>query len=167
MPAERRERAIAIRSGQPATGGTRCSNGRRQPSCDGTSRMNREVQVRFCEGLGVKFPGPTRQSRSFGDVRSMSGHSPKAAVERASVAVAKVTILLRKSVTSTVGGLLNGPSSFALGGAASIPGSLSAAIALYFSSLEFHALAEGTKAMRRNILEGFREQHGDKPIAPA
>jgi hypothetical protein len=25
--------------------------------------MNREVQVRFCEGLGVKFPGPTRHSR--------------------------------------------------------------------------------------------------------
>ncbi len=22
--------------------------------------MNREVHVRFCEGLGVKFPGPTR-----------------------------------------------------------------------------------------------------------
>ena len=35
-------------------------NGRRQPSCGGTSRMNREAHVRFCEGLGVKFPGPTR-----------------------------------------------------------------------------------------------------------
>jgi hypothetical protein len=23
--------------------------------------MNREVQVRICEGLGVKFPGPTRR----------------------------------------------------------------------------------------------------------
>ncbi len=23
--------------------------------------MNREVHVRFCEGLGVQFPGPTRQ----------------------------------------------------------------------------------------------------------
>src|SRR5262245_5663281 len=66
MPAERRERAIAICSGQPATGGTRCSNGRRQPSCDGTSRMNREVQVRFCEGLGVKFPGPTRHFATHG-----------------------------------------------------------------------------------------------------
>ena len=32
-----------------------------QSSCDGVSRMNREVHVRFCEGLGVKFPGPTRQ----------------------------------------------------------------------------------------------------------
>src|SRR5260221_7352880 len=39
------------------------SNGRRQPSCDGTSRMTRECQVRICERLGVKFPGPTRQSR--------------------------------------------------------------------------------------------------------
>ena len=38
-------------------------NGRRQPSCDGTSRMMREYQVRICEGLGVKFPGPTRHSR--------------------------------------------------------------------------------------------------------
>ena len=35
-------------------------SGRRQPSCDGTSRMMREYQVRFCEGLGVKFPGSTR-----------------------------------------------------------------------------------------------------------
>jgi hypothetical protein len=35
-------------------------NGRRRPSCDGTSRMTRECQVRICERLGVKFPGPTR-----------------------------------------------------------------------------------------------------------
>ena len=38
------------------------SNGRRQPSCGGTSRMTRECQVRFCERLGVQFPGPTRHS---------------------------------------------------------------------------------------------------------
>ena len=31
-------------------------NGRRQPSCDGTSRMTRECQVRICERLGVQFP---------------------------------------------------------------------------------------------------------------
>jgi hypothetical protein len=35
-------------------------DGRRQPSVGGTSRMNREVHVRICEGLGAKFPGPTR-----------------------------------------------------------------------------------------------------------
>jgi hypothetical protein len=38
------------------------TNGRRQPWCDGTSRMMREYQVRICEGLGVKCPGPTRHS---------------------------------------------------------------------------------------------------------
>jgi hypothetical protein len=32
------------------------SNGRRQPSRGGTSRMTRECQVRICERLGVKFP---------------------------------------------------------------------------------------------------------------
>ena len=37
-------------------------SGGRQLSTDGTSRMNREVQVRICEGLGVKFPGPTRRA---------------------------------------------------------------------------------------------------------
>ena len=31
-------------------------NGRRQPSRDGTSRMTRECQVRFCDGLEVQFP---------------------------------------------------------------------------------------------------------------
>jgi len=38
-------------------------NGRRQPSRGVTSRISREAYVRFCEGLGVKFPGPTRHSR--------------------------------------------------------------------------------------------------------
>src|SRR5262245_23140046 len=40
-----------------------CFSGRRQPSCDGTSRMTRECHVRICERLGVRFPGPTRQNR--------------------------------------------------------------------------------------------------------
>ena len=39
-------------------------NGRRQPSRGGTSRISREAYVRFCERLGVKFPGPTRQNQS-------------------------------------------------------------------------------------------------------
>jgi hypothetical protein len=38
-------------------------SGRRQPSRGGTSRMMREYHVRICEGLGVKFPGPTRHRR--------------------------------------------------------------------------------------------------------
>jgi hypothetical protein len=63
MPVERREQAIAIWIGSTGNGRNPIINGRRQPSSDGTSRMMREYQVRFCEGLGVKFPGPTRHSR--------------------------------------------------------------------------------------------------------
>ena len=44
-------------------------NGRRQPSCGGTSRMMREYQVRISERLGVKFPGSTRPTRPYPDVR--------------------------------------------------------------------------------------------------
>ena len=57
MPVERRERAIAIWLGSTGNGRSPMFNGRRQPSRGGTSRMTRECQVRFCEGLGVKFPG--------------------------------------------------------------------------------------------------------------
>ena len=39
---------------------TGCGGGR-QLSMDGTSRVNREIYARFCERLGVKFPGPTRR----------------------------------------------------------------------------------------------------------
>jgi hypothetical protein len=51
-------------------------NGRRRPSRGGTSRMNREVHVRFCEGLGVKFPGPTRHEEAIQDV-SRDGGFPR------------------------------------------------------------------------------------------
>jgi hypothetical protein len=50
--------------------------GRRQPSRDGTSRMMREYPVRICEGLGVKFPGPTRQKRRFDHRTVTSGPPP-------------------------------------------------------------------------------------------
>src|SRR5262245_19161022 len=73
MPVERRKQAIAIWIGSTGNGRNPISNGRRQPSCGGTSRMTRECHVRICEGLGVQFPGPTRQTRSILDVRSRSG----------------------------------------------------------------------------------------------
>ena len=47
-------------------------NGRRQPSRGGTSRMTRECQVRFCERLGVKFPGPTRHFRQINLLPTLS-----------------------------------------------------------------------------------------------
>jgi integrase len=52
-----------------------------------------------------------------------------------------------------------------VGAGRSRPGSLSAAIALYFGSLEFDACAPGTQMMRRSILQKFRAVHGDKPLA--
>jgi len=62
MAAERREQVtlvgIARVNGQPEE--LDGPDGRRQPSRDGTSRVSREAQARFREGLGVKFPGPTR-----------------------------------------------------------------------------------------------------------
>ena len=66
MSVERSGQAIGVEAlkGQLVTGGARGFDGGRQPFIDGTSRMNREVQVRICEGLGVKFPGPTRQEAS-------------------------------------------------------------------------------------------------------
>src|SRR5215472_8100544 len=57
MPVERRGQAIVFEIGSTGDGKNPIINGRRQPSRGGTSRMNREVHVRFCEGLGVKFPG--------------------------------------------------------------------------------------------------------------
>ncbi len=73
MPVERREQATAIWIGSTGNGRNPTFNGRRQPSCGGTSRMTRECHVRICEGLGVKFPGPTRQSR-----RNMPDSRPSA-----------------------------------------------------------------------------------------
>src|SRR6476646_7503732 len=62
MPVERRGWVIAFEIGSTGNGRNPIFNGRRQPSCGGTSRMTRECQVRICERLGVKFPGPTRQN---------------------------------------------------------------------------------------------------------
>jgi hypothetical protein len=60
MPVEQRGQVIAIWVGSTGNGRSPTLNGRRQPSRGGTSRMTRECHVRICEGLGVKFPGPTR-----------------------------------------------------------------------------------------------------------
>jgi len=61
MPVEQREQVTHITWSQRVTGGTPGFDGRRQPSLGGTSRMSREIHVRIREGLGVKFPGPTRR----------------------------------------------------------------------------------------------------------
>src|SRR5262249_30514140 len=45
------------------------------------------------------------------------------------------------------------------------PGSISAAIAEYYGSQAWRSLTRGPPALRRTILERFREQHGDKRLA--
>src|SRR5215813_10228258 len=56
------------RCGQPATGGTaRLLRREHQLSLNGKSRVSREAQARFREGLGVKSPGATRPSIGSGN----------------------------------------------------------------------------------------------------
>ena len=50
-----------------------CSGGERQLSMDGTSRVSREAQARFCEGLGAQFPGATRRGHDSVTV-NLTGH---------------------------------------------------------------------------------------------
>jgi hypothetical protein len=45
------------------------------------------------------------------------------------------------------------------------PGSVAAAIAVYLTSIDFADLAPESKRGRRFLLDRFREEHGDKPIA--
>jgi len=59
---------------------------------------------------------------------------------------------------------LGGPQ-LAVGAKRTRPGSVHAAIAGYFTSLEFRTLAAGTQRVRRHILLRFDAVHGDKPIA--
>src|ERR1019366_8289343 len=68
MPVERRGQAIRVMIAlvnwqQEKPNG--CGGGQ-QLSMNGTSRVNREIYARFCERLGVKFPGPTRRCRVTG-----------------------------------------------------------------------------------------------------
>src|SRR5262245_21838526 len=46
-----------------------------------------------------------------------------------------------------------------------IPGSVNALIVSYYRSPEFRGLKASTQAMRRNVLERFRNEHGNKPVA--
>jgi hypothetical protein len=53
-----------------------------------------------------------------------------------------------------------------VGGSRARPGTISALVVAYYNSAEFkHELAAETRRQRRYIVEHFREQHGDKPLA--
>jgi integrase len=45
------------------------------------------------------------------------------------------------------------------------PGSFNALVVSYYRSPEFQGLKPSTQTVRRNIIERFRNEHGDKPIA--
>jgi integrase len=45
------------------------------------------------------------------------------------------------------------------------PGTVAASVVSYFNSWAFRNLADETRRTRKNILERFREQHGDKRVA--
>jgi hypothetical protein len=74
--AYRRGQVIAFEHGPTGDGMSPMVNGRRQPSSNGMSRMMREYQVWFCEGLGVKFPGPTRRQPVDFCIRSTEEFDP-------------------------------------------------------------------------------------------
>jgi len=62
MPVERRGQVTQVK--KESTGNRRNSSLGRSLAWlpwGGTSRMRREFHVRICEGLGVRFPGPTRR----------------------------------------------------------------------------------------------------------
>ena len=98
MGLERRGWVIAVDLGQPVAGRSPSFNGRRQPSCGGTSRMMREYQVRICERLGVKFPGPTRHSQPWVVQEIYLGTAPFFSI--VTTATGRLTTL----ITSTEGG---------------------------------------------------------------
>jgi integrase len=52
-----------------------------------------------------------------------------------------------------------------VGAARTKPGSFNALCVSYYRSPEFRGLKASTQVMRRNIIERFRNEHGDKPIA--
>jgi integrase len=57
------------------------------------------------------------------------------------------------------------PRAAEIGAARTQPGSVNAAVISYLNSATFHGYAPDTRRTRRNILERFRTEHGDKRVA--
>jgi integrase len=52
-----------------------------------------------------------------------------------------------------------------VGASRTLPGSVNALIVSYYRSPEFRGLKASTATVRKNIIEAFRREHGDKPLA--
>ena len=76
----------AVELGQPVRQDETLVQRKAQPSRGGTSRINREVYVWFCEPLGVKIPGPTRQNRKRRDTSMARLLIPRQRTNRCSAA---------------------------------------------------------------------------------
>jgi integrase len=53
----------------------------------------------------------------------------------------------------------------AIGASRTTPGTINAAVVSYYGSAAFANLAPGTRRQRRYLLDRFRAEHGDKPVA--
>jgi integrase len=52
-----------------------------------------------------------------------------------------------------------------IGASRTVPGSINALVVSYYRSPEYRGLKPSTQAVRRNIIERFRGEHGNKPVA--
>jgi integrase len=57
------------------------------------------------------------------------------------------------------------PPTSTIGASRTLPGSVNALIVSYYGSPNFRGLKASTAAVRRNIIERFRSEHGSKPVA--
>jgi integrase len=53
-----------------------------------------------------------------------------------------------------------------IGASRTAPGTVNSLVVSYYKSPEFRGLKASTAKVRRNIIEAFRREHGDKPLAP-
>jgi integrase len=57
------------------------------------------------------------------------------------------------------------PQSRTIGASRTLPGTINALAVSYYGSPDFRGLKASTAALRRNIIERFRNEHGNKPVA--
>lgn len=70
------------------------ADGRAARFCDG-SRMSGDVQVRFCEGLGVRLPGPTHLSAFGSSAKIAARRLPSGAMSKVEPLSRRVSVHTR------------------------------------------------------------------------
>jgi hypothetical protein len=85
---------------------------RRQPSCDGTSRMMREYHVQICEGLGVKFVSMRRRPHAYAVNRDRGRSFPTSTCPSSSVWLVRTPLSCSRQERSPRRGVLEASQSF-------------------------------------------------------